>query len=75
MKTDGGEFEIEVLGLSGMRGPAAMAQTLCRETEASREMRMRLADERKAMPHFETPGGARPTKRDRRQIGRLRGRG
>ncbi|MFB3778646.1 MAG: RNA-binding S4 domain-containing protein [Bryobacteraceae bacterium] len=75
VRTGGGEFEIEVLGLSQMRGPAAVAQTLYRETEASREARMRLAEERKAMPRFEAPGGRRPTKRDRRQLGRLRGRG
>ena len=75
VKTEGGDFEVEVLGLSEMRGPAAVAQTLYRETEASREARRKLAEERKTMPHFETPGGGRPTKRDRRQIGRLRGRG
>jgi ribosome-associated heat shock protein Hsp15 len=72
--TDGGEFQVEVLGLSEMRGPAAVAQTLYRETEASREARARLAEERKAMPRFEGLEGGRPTKRDRRQIGRLRGR-
>jgi ribosome-associated heat shock protein Hsp15 len=75
VKNDSGEFEVEVLGLNEMRGPAAVAQTLYRETEASREARRKLAEERKTMPHFETPGGGRPTKRDRRQIGRLRGRG
>src|ERR1700679_680283 len=44
---DGGDFEVEVLGLSEMRGPAAMAQTLYRETEASRELRAREGRERK----------------------------
>src|SRR5438105_1855463 len=46
---DGGEFEIEVLLLSEVRGPAPGAQTLYRETEASREMRMKVAAERRAM--------------------------
>ena len=35
----GGEFEIEVLQLSEVRGPASVAQTLYRETEASKELR------------------------------------
>jgi ribosome-associated heat shock protein Hsp15 len=33
--TEGGEFEVEVLVLSEARGPATVAQTLYRETEAS----------------------------------------
>jgi ribosome-associated heat shock protein Hsp15 len=72
VKNDSGEFEVEVLGLSEMRGPAAVAQTLYRETEASREARAKLAEERKAMPRIETEG--RPSKRDRREVNRLRGR-
>jgi ribosome-associated heat shock protein Hsp15 len=74
VKNDSGEFQVEVLLLSEMRGPAAVAQTLYRETEASRELRLKLAEERKAMPHFETLREGRPSKRDRRQIARLRGR-
>jgi hypothetical protein len=34
-------------------GPASVAQQLCRETEGSRELRLKLAAERKAMPHSE----------------------
>jgi len=74
IKNDGGEFEVEVLALSEIRGPAAIAQKLYRETDASREMRMKLAEERKAMPHFESAREGKPSKRDRREIGRLRGR-
>ncbi len=74
VKNDSGDFELEVLALSSMRGPAAVAQTLYRETEASRELRLKLAEERKAMPHSEAFREGRPTKRDRREIGRLRGR-
>jgi ribosome-associated heat shock protein Hsp15 len=73
VKNDGGEFQVEVLGLSEMRGPATVAQTLYRETETSRELRLKLAEERKAMPHFEAREG-KPSKRDRRKIDRLRGR-
>src|ERR1700688_3247070 len=53
VKNEGGVFQVEVLALSEMRGPAAVAQTLYRETEASRDLRLKLAEERKAMPHFE----------------------
>jgi ribosome-associated heat shock protein Hsp15 len=74
VKNEAGEFHVEVLLLSEMRGPAAVAQTLYRETEASRAMRLRLAEERKAMPRFEMPGAGKPSKRNRRVLDRLRGR-
>ena len=74
IKNDGGEFQVEVLALSEIRGPAPVAQKLYQETDASREMRMKLAEERKAMPHFESAREGKPSKRDRREIGRLRGR-
>ena len=74
VKNDGGDFQLEVLALSSMRGPAAVAQTLYRETEASRELRLKLAEERKAMPHYEAFREGKPSKRDHRKIGRLRGR-
>jgi ribosome-associated heat shock protein Hsp15 len=60
--------------LSEMRGPAAVAQTLYRETEASRALRLKLAEERKAMPHFEALREGKPSKRDRRELNRVRGR-
>src|SRR6185312_8755475 len=72
IKNDSGEFQVEVLALSEMRGPAAVAQTLYRETDASREMRMKLAEERKVMPHFEATREGKPSKRDRRDLDRLR---
>jgi ribosome-associated heat shock protein Hsp15 len=75
VRNDTGDFQIEVLALSQMRGSAAVAQTLYRETEASRELRLKLAEERKAMPHFEALREGRPSKRDRREIDRLRRRG
>lgn len=74
VKNDSGEFQVEVLLLSEMRGPAAVAQTLCRETEASRELRLKLAEERKAMMHFEGVHEGKPSKRDRRLLDRFRGR-
>jgi ribosome-associated heat shock protein Hsp15 len=71
---DGGDFEIEVLLLSDIRGPASVAQTLYRETDASRELRQKVAAERKAMRQFEELPAARPSKRDRRRIIQFRGR-
>ena len=71
---DGGDFQVEVLLLSEMRGPASVAQTLYRETEASRELRLKVAAERKAMKQFEQLPAGRPSKRDRRRIIQFRGR-
>jgi ribosome-associated heat shock protein Hsp15 len=73
VKNDSGDFQLEVLLLSEMRGPAVLAQTLYRATEASRELRLKLAEERKAMPHLEALHG-KPSKRNRRELDRLRGR-
>jgi len=72
---DGGHFEIEVLQLSEIRGPAAVAQTLYGETEASRQLRMKVAAERRALNQFEQLPAGRPSKRDRRHIIQFRGRG
>lgn len=71
---DGGEFQVEVLLLSDIRGPASVAQTLYRETEASRELRQKVAAERRAMQEFEQLPAGRPSKRDRRHIIQFRGR-
>jgi len=74
MKNDSGDVQLEVRLLTEMRGPAAVAQTLYHETEPSRELRLKLAEERKAMPHFEALQEGKPSKRDRREIDRLWGR-
>ena len=73
VKNDSGDFQVGVLALSEIRGPAPAAQTLYRETDASRELRSRLAEERKAIPHFERSREGKPSKRDRRVLDRLRG--
>jgi ribosome-associated heat shock protein Hsp15 len=73
--TEGGEFEIEVLGLSDERGPAPVAQALYRETEESKERRKKEAEERKAFRAYAPAPAARPSKRDRRRIIQFRGRG
>jgi len=72
--TASGVFDIEVLELSALRGPAAAAQQLYRESAGSREARLKAAEERKALPHQGPFGDGRPSKRDRRAIDRIRGR-
>ena len=74
VSNEGGDFEIEVLLLSEVRGPASVAQTLYRETDASRELRQKVAAERRAMKQFEELPAGRPSKRDRRRIIQFRGR-
>ena len=64
-------FEVEVLALSDKRGPAPIAQQLYRESDESRERRAVIAAQLKLQPEFFTTRG-RPTKRDRREIERLK---
>ena len=70
--TEGGEFEIEVLALSDVRGPASVAQGLYRETDASKERRAQEAEARKMMQAIMPTPERRPSKRDRRLIHRFR---
>jgi len=75
IRIEGHEFELEVLVAAEMRASPAIAQSFYRESEASRERREKMAAERRAMVEQEgwvDPG--RPTKKDRRDINRLRGR-
>lgn len=70
-----GPFEhvIIVRGVSERRGPASVAATLYAETDASRLAREQLAERLRVAPAgfvFEDKG--RPTKRDRRELERLR---
>jgi ribosome-associated heat shock protein Hsp15 len=70
---EAGIFHIEVLLLSEVRGPAAVAQTLYRETEESKVLRQKAAEERKAMLQLGAVTEGRPSKKDRRAINKLRG--
>ena len=74
ISNDGGDFQVEVLLLSDVRGPASVAQTLYSETAASLELRLKVAAERKAAKQFEELPAGRPSKRDRRRIIQFRGR-
>jgi ribosome-associated heat shock protein Hsp15 len=71
-----------VRGLAERRGPASVAATLYEETPESVAKRERIAEERRraraADPFgapLPEPGGARPTKRDRRRLDTARARG
>jgi ribosome-associated heat shock protein Hsp15 len=68
IRNAGGEFHVEVLETSEIRGPASVAQTMYRETDESKERRQREAAERKAMQQYAPLPEHRPSKRDRRRI-------
>ncbi len=74
VKNEAGDFHVEVLLLSEVRGPAAVAQTLYRETEESQQARLKAAEERKEMMRMGAVTEGRPSKRDRQELKRLRGR-
>jgi len=74
IKNEGGEFGVEVLALSEVRGPAAVAQGLYRESAESKEARAKVEAERKAIFAVEMVPVGRPSKKDRREINRWRGR-
>jgi ribosome-associated heat shock protein Hsp15 len=73
IKNEAGEFEIEVLGISQQRGPASVAQALYRETEASKDLRRKAAEERRLLGPLAFTPPTRPSKRDRRLIHSFRG--
>jgi ribosome-associated heat shock protein Hsp15 len=65
------ERTVRVLGVSGTRGPAPVAQLLYEETPESTEARQKAAEQHRLSrePALSIEQG-RPTKRDRRQIER-----
>jgi ribosome-associated heat shock protein Hsp15 len=75
IETESGIYEVDVKGLSAMRGPAAIAQLLYEETAESREARRVVAEQKRALDIFMPVPQGRPTKRDRRRIIQFRGRG
>lgn len=75
IRNDGYEYDIEVLSLTSNRVSASLVSTLYNETEESRDRRLKLADARRAMQELSGwDDAARPSKKDRRDINRLRGR-
>jgi ribosome-associated heat shock protein Hsp15 len=65
-------FVVHVRTLSERRGPAAEAQQLYEETAESRAERERLAEQRRLAPSPAYEDGGRPTKRDRRDLSRVK---
>jgi ribosome-associated heat shock protein Hsp15 len=61
-----------VRGLSERRGPAAEAKQLYEETDVSRRERERLAEQRRLAPTPAYEEGGRPTKRDRRDMSKIK---
>ncbi|MBV9613295.1 MAG: RNA-binding S4 domain-containing protein [Acidobacteriaceae bacterium] len=72
VKNETGVFQLRVLLLSNLRGPAALAQTLYLETDESKALRQQAAEERKAMLQFGGLQEGKPSKRERRELNRLR---
>jgi ribosome-associated heat shock protein Hsp15 len=63
---------VHVRALSERRGPAKEAQLLYEETAASKQERERLAEQRRLAPTPAYEEGGRPTKRDRRDMSRVK---
>jgi ribosome-associated heat shock protein Hsp15 len=68
------EHAVTVRALSGKRGPASEAAGLYEESEASKAKREALAIQLKSLHAVFGPDKGRPTKKDRREIQRLKGR-
>jgi ribosome-associated heat shock protein Hsp15 len=69
------EHRLVVRGLAERRGSASVAQSLYEETEESRRLREKVAEQLKiAPPAFVWEDKGRPTKKDRRDLQRLRDR-
>ncbi|MFL9870573.1 RNA-binding S4 domain-containing protein [Paraburkholderia megapolitana] len=66
-------WQVEVLGLCDVRGPASVAQTLYAETADSKAKRQQELERRKTYREPAEALQGRPTKRDRRIIDRLSG--
>jgi len=73
IKTEAGEYEIEVLTLSDVRGSATIAQEMYHESDESRDRRAKTAEARRAVFLAEPSFARKPTKRDRRLIHSFRG--
>lgn len=68
------EYRVVVRDLSSRRGPAADAAKLYEELAESRAARETMAIQLKSLHSAFVPEKGRPTKRDRREISRLKGR-
>ena len=67
------DYLVVVQALSEHRGPVATAASLYSEDMEGKRRRERLADQLRVAPSLRYEGKGRPTKRERREIDRLRG--
>jgi ribosome-associated heat shock protein Hsp15 len=67
------EYLVVVRALAEQRGPPGVAATLYEEDPDGRRRRERLAEELRVAPAFRYEGKGRPTKRERRDLDRLKG--
>lgn len=72
MRIGWNEMTVEVLDISDKRRGAPQARMLYRETDASVEKRERLAAQRKAQQATKIAPDHRPTKKERRDIRRVK---
>ncbi len=67
------EYVVVVRGLAEHRGPPAVAAALYEEDAEGKQRRERRAEQLRVAPSLRYEGKGRPTKRDRREIEKLRG--
>lgn len=65
-------WELEILALAEQRGPASVAQSLYRETEAGRSAREQISELRRLSGSGLNRPPTRPNKQDRRELRRLK---
>jgi len=67
------EYRVTVRGLARHRGPPGVAARLYQEEPEAQRLRERLAQQLKLAPSLRYEGKGRPTKKERREIERLKG--
>ncbi|MRW87020.1 RNA-binding S4 domain-containing protein [Pseudoduganella sp. FT26W] len=65
------QWEVDVMGLSDVRAAAPIARNLYEETDVSVARRAAVAENRRMFREPSADFKGRPTKRDRRQLGKL----
>jgi ribosome-associated heat shock protein Hsp15 len=66
------EYRLRVRGLAERRGPPSVATALYEEDPDAKRLRERLAEQLRLAPSMRYEGKGRPTKKERREIERLK---